>query len=65
MHYLHDRFEAFVPNDEDDYACHEVSTLFTVSSFQYITLVIVFSKGAPYRKTIFSNCEYRLSRFRK
>jgi cation-transporting ATPase 13A3/4/5 len=36
-------------------ACFENYTLFTVSSMQYIILALVFSKGAPYRKSIFSN----------
>lgn len=35
--------------------CHQNYTIFIISCFQYITLAIVFSKGAPYRKTIFSN----------
>jgi cation-transporting ATPase 13A3/4/5 len=36
-------------------ACFENYALFTVSSMQYIILALVFSKGAPYRKSIFSN----------
>ncbi|XP_070508249.1 polyamine-transporting ATPase 13A3 isoform X2 [Chironomus tepperi] len=35
--------------------CHQNYTIFIISCFQYITLAVVFSKGAPYRKTIFSN----------
>ncbi|CAH1164827.1 unnamed protein product [Phaedon cochleariae] len=40
--------------DEQD-ACVENYTIYTISSFQYIILAIVFSKGYPYRKSIFSN----------
>ncbi|KAL3272232.1 hypothetical protein HHI36_022715 [Cryptolaemus montrouzieri] len=39
----------------DDVGCLENFTIYTISSFQYITLAIVFSKGKPYRKSIFSN----------
>ncbi|VDN51438.1 unnamed protein product [Dracunculus medinensis] len=31
------------------------TAVFCVSMFQYITLAVVYSKGLPYRKTIFSN----------
>ncbi|VDM52832.1 unnamed protein product [Angiostrongylus costaricensis] len=31
------------------------TAVFYVSVFQYITLVVVYSKGPPYRKTLFSN----------
>ncbi|CAO1416273.1 unnamed protein product [Diamesa hyperborea] len=41
-------------NDET-LGCHQNFTIFIVSCFQYMTLAIVFSKGAPYRKSIFSN----------
>lgn len=49
-------FEPLVPNEDEDYTCHEVTVVFLVSSFQYVTTAVVFSKGAPYRKTVFSNC---------
>lgn len=41
--------------DEDSKACYESYSIFILSCFQYITLAIVFSKGAPYRRSIFSN----------
>lgn len=41
--------------DKDSVACLENYTIFTVSSFQYIILAIVFSKGKPYRASVFSN----------
>jgi cation-transporting ATPase 13A3/4/5 len=41
--------------EDDSVACFENYALFTVSSMQYIILALVFSKGAPYRKSIFSN----------
>lgn len=41
--------------EDSSNACFENYALFTVSSMQYIILALVFSKGAPYRKSIFSN----------
>lgn len=48
-------FIPFVDNDEDDYECHENAAVFLISAYQYIILSVTFSKGAPFRKTIFSN----------
>lgn len=50
----------FVPfvydeNKEFEHKCYENYTIFVISCFQYIILAVVFSKGAPYRKSIFSN----------
>jgi len=45
-----------VPQFEDDYVCYEVTTILFVSSFQYIIMAVIFSKGLPYRKPIVSNC---------
>ncbi|XP_017853574.1 probable cation-transporting ATPase 13A3 isoform X2 [Drosophila busckii] len=49
-------FTPFQPsNNEDHLGCYENYTMFAISSFQYIILAFVFSKGAPYRKPIWSN----------
>ncbi|KAJ4431250.1 hypothetical protein ANN_19847 [Periplaneta americana] len=49
-------FNSSASGEEDrSNACFENYALFTVSSMQYIILALVFSKGAPYRKSIFSN----------
>lgn len=46
---------------DDDIACVDNYTLYTISSFQYIILAVVFSKGYPYRKSIFSNYGFIIS----
>lgn len=46
-------FEPF--HEESEYRCYENYTIFILSSFQYMILAVVFSKGAPYRRSIFSN----------
>ncbi|XP_066996755.2 polyamine-transporting ATPase 13A3 [Anabrus simplex] len=52
----------FKPYDGNDgVASYENFALFTVSSMQYIILALVFSKGAPYRKSIFSNYGFLIS----
>ncbi|XP_051165501.1 polyamine-transporting ATPase 13A3 isoform X1 [Leptopilina boulardi] len=49
-------FKPFVvADDKDDVGCHENYTIFIISSFQYIMLAVVFSKGPPYRKSLFTN----------
>jgi len=53
------RFEPYVlPAPEiRDFTCHEVTAVFSVSAFQYITMAITFSKGVPYRKSMLTNCK--------
>ncbi|XP_031832819.1 polyamine-transporting ATPase anne boleyn isoform X2 [Nomia melanderi] len=41
--------------DKDDVGCTENYTLFIISSMQYIILAVAFSKGHPYRKSLFTN----------
>ncbi|ESN93246.1 hypothetical protein HELRODRAFT_89193 [Helobdella robusta] len=45
----------FVDHNDRNYRCHEVTLIFAISSFQYITMSIVFTKGSPHRRNIFSN----------
>lgn len=41
--------------------CYENYAVFAVSSFQYVILAIAFSKGKPYRESIFSNYGFIVS----
>ncbi|KAK3865299.1 hypothetical protein Pcinc_029091 [Petrolisthes cinctipes] len=50
----------FVPNkptesQEDNVVTWETASIFYVSSFQYLTLCIVYSPGKPFRKPIYTN----------
>ncbi|XP_039967667.1 probable cation-transporting ATPase 13A3 isoform X2 [Bactrocera tryoni] len=56
-----DWFVAFKHSDEDHLGCYENYTMFAISSFQYIILAFIFSKGAPYRKPIWSNVPFCFS----
>lgn len=51
------RFVPYEVNEDDDYTSYENMAVFVISMYQYVTLAIIFSKGRPYRKTIFTNCE--------
>ncbi|WAR15527.1 AT133-like protein [Mya arenaria] len=46
------------PEEDYDYMSYENTAVYISSSYQYIILAIVFSKGKPYRKSMFTNCEY-------
>ena len=43
------------PDEDDDFASHENFAVYCVSSFQYIWLVLVFSRGAPFRRRLYTN----------
>jgi hypothetical protein len=54
------RYTPFEPNREDmkDYSkCYECNAVFGVSMFIYISAAVVFAKGKPYRKPIYTNCK--------
>ena len=42
---------------EAGYDCYENSAVFIISMYQYIILAVVFAKGKPYRKSMFTNRE--------
>lgn len=54
-------FVPFVHKSEEHLGCWENYTMFAISSFQYIILAFVFSKGAPYRRPIWSNIPFCLT----
>nr|CAD2190844.1 unnamed protein product [Meloidogyne enterolobii] len=49
--------------EPDDRRSMQGTAVFCVSMFQYITLAIIYSKGFPYRRAIFSNKPLCLSLF--
>ncbi|XP_018532714.1 polyamine-transporting ATPase 13A3 isoform X3 [Lates calcarifer] len=49
------------PHDHKNIRNYENTTLFYVSSFQYLAVAIVFSKGKPFRQPIYKNWPFMLS----
>eukprot|EP00106_Octopus_bimaculoides_P016200 XP_014783642.1 PREDICTED: probable cation-transporting ATPase 13A3 [Octopus bimaculoides] len=48
-------FIPFEPNEEEEYVSYENAAIFLSSSYQYIIMAVIYSKGRPFRKSIFSN----------
>ncbi|XP_066593645.1 polyamine-transporting ATPase 13A3-like isoform X2 [Prorops nasuta] len=54
-------FKPFTSTSEIGYTCYENYSVYCVSMFQYITMAIVFSRGKPYRQTIYTNKAFLFS----
>ncbi|CAG0894721.1 unnamed protein product [Darwinula stevensoni] len=51
-----DWFVPFVLDDTlQNKACHQNYVVFSISMFQYVILVVVYSRGKPYRRPLFTN----------
>ncbi|XP_021372586.1 probable cation-transporting ATPase 13A3 isoform X2 [Mizuhopecten yessoensis] len=48
-------FKPYEENPDDNYISYENTAVFYGSAYQYIILAIVFAKGPPYRKRLFTN----------
>lgn len=45
-------------HDEHNIRNYENTTLFFISSFQYLIVAVVFSKGRPFRQPCYRNCTW-------
>nr|XP_034180704.1 probable cation-transporting ATPase 13A3 [Osmia lignaria]XP_034180705.1 probable cation-transporting ATPase 13A3 [Osmia lignaria]XP_034180707.1 probable cation-transporting ATPase 13A3 [Osmia lignaria]XP_034180708.1 probable cation-transporting ATPase 13A3 [Osmia lignaria] len=54
-------YTQFVLTDETGYTSYENYSVYCVSMFQYITMAIIFSRGKPYRKAIYTNIAFVFS----
>lgn len=51
--------ERLIPQaDSQNLWAHETTTVFLISIYQYIGLVIAFSTAAPFRKSFLTNCKH-------
>ncbi|XP_029642002.1 probable cation-transporting ATPase 13A3 [Octopus sinensis] len=48
-------FIPYIPNEEEEYLSYENAAIFLSSCYQYIIMAVIYSKGRPFRKSIFSN----------
>lgn len=56
------RYVPFVnPGTIDNYAAYQNTAVFCVSTFQYITMAVIYSKSRPYRLPLFTNRYFSLS----
>lgn len=54
-------FTPFKMQNALNYACYENYSVFCTSMFQYITMAVIFSRGKPYRKAIYTNKTFSFS----
>lgn len=52
-----------IEGDGDNLVCWETTTIFYVSSFQYLILCITYSPGKPFRKPLITNGVKALTMF--
>ncbi|CAH1110178.1 unnamed protein product [Psylliodes chrysocephalus] len=48
-------------HDDTNFVSYENFSVFVISVFQYITMCVVFSKGRPYRKPLYTNVPFTAS----
>lgn len=54
-------FTPFIYDEKIGYMCYENYSVYCFSMFQYITMAIIFSRGKPYRKEIYTNIAFTFS----
>ncbi|KZC11791.1 putative cation-transporting ATPase 13A3 [Dufourea novaeangliae] len=54
-------FTPFHHTGSKSYKCYENYSVYCVSMFQYITMAVMFSRGKPYRKAVYTNVTFIVS----